>query len=480
MLISIEQYKGKMVISYVNKEGNVSFMQLNVPPSHQYSYVYAKYRNQALTNTSSWDKKLVRKIPCDFLDKHRIQEFFIDAGDEVVSPLFENNMPQLFSCDIEVDVTDEGFGDPGEANNRINSIAWSHFPDVIAFGLKPLSGDQCISIEKEVNEHMKKNGKRYSFIYKCYDNEATMLHDFLYNYARTAPLTTGWNFWNYDWRYIYNRCHKLNLDISWMSPTKQWYNHRMMDRGRKVDVMLPQHKLIVDYLEIYKKWDKTIEPKENNTLDFVAEAALGIKKVKYSGSFQDLYNKDYDRHIYYNIIDTILVEEIHNKLKTMDTFLGLGNITRVEAMSAFSPIQMLEATLTRYAYKRHLVFPKVKQDRVRESYEGAFVFEPKPDLYEWVVSFDYSSLYPSIMRQFKISIENLVMKDRNAVPKDDQIKCVTGAIFSKNPEPLLSEILTSYYNQRKEAQKTFKQAEKEASELEKILKKRKNEIQKVL
>lgn len=479
MVINIEQRQGKLIVSYINKEGDVSYMQLNVPVDHRFAYVYTRYRNEALPNIMSWDKKPVKKVPSEFLTKHRIQEFFIEAGD-IVNPLFDRNSPKLFSCDIEVDVTEEGFADAGDATNRINTIAWCRDPDLYVFGLKPLSGEQCDAIEKEINKHLEKIGKHYSFVYKQYDNEATMLHDFLYNYARLAPLITGWNFWNYDWRYITNRCKRLNLDISWMSPTKQWYRHKMKDRGKNIEIQLPQHKLIVDYLEIYKKWDRTVEPKENNTLDFVAEAAVGIKKVKYPGTLKDLYEKDFDKYVFYNGIDSILVEQIHNKLKTMGTFLGLGNITRVEAMNAFSPIQMLEATLTRYAYQRNQVFPKIKNDNVRETYEGAFVFDPVPDLYEWVASFDYASLYPSIMRQFKISIENFVTKSQTFEINNNQIKCVSGAVFDKTVEPFLSEILTNYYGQRKDAKKISQKAEKEAAELEKILKERKMTAEKSL
>jgi DNA polymerase elongation subunit (family B) len=480
MIVNIEQRSGKLIISYVTKKGEISYMQLNVPLSHQFTYVNARYANQALPDVKSWDNKGVKKIASGFLTRHRIQEFFIDAGEEIVAPLFERNMPQLYSCDIEVDVTDEGFASPEDAKERINAISWSHYPEIISFGLKSLSGEQCDIIEKKINKHIKKLNKKYTFIYKQYDNEATMLHDFLFNYAKHAPLITGWNFWNYDWRYIYNRCRRLNLDISWMSPTNQWYNHRIKDRGRRVEIMLPQHKLIIDYLEIYKKWDRTIDPKENNTLDFVAEAALGIRKVKYAGTFQDMYNKDYDQHILYNAIDSILVEEIHNKLKTMGTFLGLGNITQVEAMGAFSPIKMLEATLTRYAYYRNQVFPKEHQKRERGNYEGAFVFEPTPNLYSWLVSFDYASLYPSIMRQFKISIENFVTKDINFQLNHNQIKCISGAVFDKSIEPFLPEILTNYYNQRRNAKKISQNAEKKYFEFEKILKKRKKSVKKLL
>jgi DNA polymerase elongation subunit (family B) len=479
MIVNIEQRTGNLVVSYVNKEGEISYMKFTVPPNHQFSYVYSRGEAGALRDIRSWDNKPVRKVPAGFLSRNRIQEFFMDAGDQMTSPLFERNMPNLHSCDIEVDVSDDGFAEASDAKNRINTISFSHYPNAIVFGLKDLSGEQCHSIEEEINSHLKPLGREYKFVYKKYSSESDMLYDFLYNHARHAPLITGWHFWNFDWRYIYNRCKRLNLDISWMSPTKQWYRHKIMDRNNRADVWLPQHKLIVDYMEIYKKWDRIIDPKENNSLDFVAESALGIKKVKYSGTFQDLY-RDFSRHVFYNAIDTILVEEIHKKLKTMDTFLNLGNINRVEAMSAFSPIAMLEATATRYAYKRGWVFPKTNSNKEREDFEGAFVFKPTPDLYGWVASFDYASLYPSIMRQFKISMENFVGKNPDYVPKPHEIKCSSGAIFDASREPLLPEILTDYYAQRKEAQQISRNAEIELGQLRDALKKRTSDARKNL
>jgi len=419
-------------------------------------------------------------VATQFLSRNRIQEFLIDAGDDLTKHLFEQNFPNLYSCDIEVDVTDDGFAEPSSANNRINSIAWTHYPECMVFGLKELSGEECQRIEDDINKHVKKFDRAYRFTYKCFQNEADMIYDFLYNYARHAPLITGWFFWTYDWQYISNRCKRLNMDISWMSPTKQWYPYKIMDKNEKRVIMLPQHKLIVDYMAIYKKWDRTIEVKENDSLDFVADAALGIQKVKYPGSLKDLYLKDYEQYVFYNAIDTVLVELLDEKLKTMKTFLGLGNITRVEAMSAFSPIAMLEATMTRYAYHKGLVFPKTEGRKEREEYVGAFVFEPVPGIYPWIASFDAASLYPTIMRQFKISIENFKFKDKSYVPMDNEIKTSSGAVFDASYEPLIPEILTDYYNQRKKAKTTSQRAEKEANELEKILKERQSNTEKSL
>lgn len=475
MIVSIEQRPGSLIISYVKKDGQIGYAQLNIPANHQYEYRYTRYRDKASKNFLSFDNKLVEKIPARFLNKHRIQEFFIDAGEENIKHLFEPNMPKLYSCDIEVDVTDEGFAEPADATNRINSIAWTSYPEIICFGLKPLTGEEIVQIENNINEHVFKFHKHYNFTYKYYQNEADMLYDFLYNYARTAPLITGWYFWGYDWQYIFNRCSKLNLDISWMSPTKQWYTHTIKGRkaDEKVKLRLPQHKLIVDYMEIYKKWDRTVEVKENDTLDFVAESVLGIRKVKYPGTLRDLFIKDFPQYIFYNAIDTVLVEMIHEKIKTMGTFLGLGNITRVEAMSAFSPIAMLEATMTRYAYPKGKVFPKIEIKNKRDEYEGAFVYEPTPDLYPWVASFDFASLYPSIMRQFMMSVENFITKDKSFVPNDKQIKTVSGAVFDCSYEPLIPEILTDYYNKRKSAKKVSVDAEKDMAVLQEILAQRK-------
>ena len=477
MIINIEQRQGKLIISHIKKDGKVGFTQLNIPANHQYSYAYAQ-KGKGLPGLQSWDFRPVRKVPAQFLNPHRVQEFFMDAGEANVKHLFEANMPLFAAADIEVEVTDEGLNDPGlepeNARNRVTAICFSQYPNVTVFGSKPLTGEECAAIEKNINKHVEKFHKEYSFVYKYHANESDLIYDFFYNYVRHAPLLTGWNFWGYDWRYLMNRCKKLNMDVSWLSPTGQWYEHRLKSHNRDVTIMLPQHKLIVDYMAIYQKWDRTIEVKENDTLDFVCEEALGIRKVKYPGTLKELYDKDYPSYVFYNAIDTVLIELLNEKLKTMSTFLGLGNITRVEAMNAFSPIAMLGATATRYAYKNNYVFPKSEGKNEREPYEGAFVFEPIPNLYEWVAAFDFASLYPSIMRQFKLSIENFLFKDKNYTPKATEIKTSSGAVFDASYEPILAQILGDFYAQRKVAKKVSMDAEKKADEFKAILKQRKS------
>lgn len=276
------------------------------------------------------------------------------------------------------------------------------------------------------------------------------------------PIITGWNFVAYDWTYLFNRCKRLNIDISIASPSG-----RLMGQNN-----LPLHRLVVDYMDIYKKWDRVVDVKENNTLDFVAKAALGIQKVKYNGTLKDLYEDDFESYIFYNAVDTKLVEMIDRKLNTLQTFLALGNLTKVETLKAYSPIYMAESAMCREFLRRGRVFPRTDNaKRRRESYEGAFVVEPKTGLYEWVTSFDFASLYPSIMRQWNISPESYLrnLKPGETADIEKEIVCSSGAVFQKGPDSVFRTVLTEYYGKRKISKKTYEEIEEEIDQLKKFI-----------
>jgi len=61
--------------------------------------------------------------------------------------------------------------------------------------------------------------------------------------------------------------------------------------------------------------------------------------------------------------------------------------------------------------KRNIVIPpRINTDK-SEKFAGAYVKEPKPGVYDWVVSFDLNSLYPHLIMQYSISPETLVSMD---------------------------------------------------------------------
>ena len=47
--------------------------------------------------------------------------------------------------------------------------------------------------------------------------------------------------------------------------------------------------------------------------------------------------------------------------------------------------------------KKGIVIPPKKDQDKSEKYAGAYVKEPIPGMYDWVVSFDLNSLYPHLI-----------------------------------------------------------------------------------
>jgi DNA polymerase elongation subunit (family B) len=456
-MIDIEQKNSVLSISYFDENGEVAIDKIVVPSEELFEWEYCAEKDGHPV-FKSWDEKPVKKVKTRFLSKWRMEEFLLSLPPERTANIYSMNVPKKFFVDIEVFVGDE-WPKPEQAKTPVTAITFCHEDRVISMGTKQLTSQQISNIKKKIQEHI---GKSVDFNYLYFKSEFDMLSSFFLKAMQKMPVITGWNFIGFDWTYLINRCKRLNIDISDSSPTKKLSG----------ELMMPVHRLVVDYLDVYRKWDRIIDMKENNTLDYVAKAALGINKIKYPGTLQDMYESDFETYIFYNAVDTKLVEMIDKKLNTLQTFLTLGGIAQVEANRAFSPIWMTEAAMTRELYRRNRVFPKTeKLSRKRESYEGAFVVEPKTGIYEWVASFDFASLYPSIMRQWNISPESYLhnVDALEEIDVNTYIKTSSGAVFRKDKDSVFRTILTDFYAKRKSSKKIYMEIEEEIEALKKYI-----------
>ena len=325
---------------------------------------------------------------------------------------------------------------------------------------------QEILIQKQIDEHFKDIDDDFSFTFKCFKSEYDMMSTFMMSFVQKFPMMTGWNYIKFDWQYIINRCKKLGVDIGSASPIGRNF-------GRDE---FPCHVGVMDYLDIYAKWDRTVDIKEDFKLDTVGEAVVGIKKVKYEGTIQDMYEKDYPKYVFYNVIDTALVYLIHQKIKTMDIALTIAHMTQISIFKAASPVAITEALLAREFLTRNLVMakdPKAPPSK-REQFEGAFVKEPITGMHNAVAAFDFASLYPSIMRQMNVSPESFKKKvspdKRHEEIGDNNIVSVTGAVYDTE-RSVLKDVLTRLYDQRKEYKKESFRLQQKAYDLEQELKK---------
>lgn len=457
-MINIEQESNILHVSYINNEGGISIEKINIPSNEMFEWVYADPRDKTISNNvTSWDNKPVKKQKTTYLSKWRLEEFITSLPVETKNKILSFNQPKKFFIDIEVWVGDE-WPKPDLAKFPITAISFCVGDKIISLGTKKIENDKILKIHSRIENYL---NRKVAFNYLYFESEYDMLYSFFNKAIQKMPLLTGWNFIGFDWPYLINRCKHLNIDYNVASPTQKFKKE------------LPLHRMVVDYLEVYKKWDRVIDIKENNTLDYVSKAALGIQKVKYNGNLQELYENDFESYIFYNAIDTKLVEMIDVKLNTLTTFLKLGNIVHVEADKAFSAIWMTESVMTREFLKMNKVFPKKDkgENTKNEKYVGALVIEPQVGMYKWITTFDFASLYPTIMRQWNISPETYIKKiDGNEeVDVEKYIKSASGAIFKKEDDSIFRKILTNYFSQRKSAKKEMMEIEEEIEKLKALI-----------
>jgi DNA polymerase elongation subunit (family B) len=466
MLLDIIQQDDTIWISYYNLDGKTRFKEYPLGPDDMFNWQACeegdKKADQKMTN---WDGRPVKKVKTRYLNKYRLTEFLENIGFSDRELIFGYHFPKTYFVDIEVEVIDD-FPDPEKALTPVTTICIvTPNKQAIVLATKDLPKHEIGSIENKVNDHFKDLGVTYQFEFKKFNSEYDMLYTFLSRFVKNFPMMSGWNFINFDWKYIYNRSVKLGINPEIASPT-----------GMVSNLGLPAHVGIMDYLDIYAKWDRTVDIKEDLKLDTAGEAVLGVKKVKYNGTIQDLYEKEYPKYVFYNIVDTAIVQLIHEKIKTMEIALTIAHMSQISLFKAASPVAVTESLICRALLTKNKVMAKDPAPPARKNskYEGAFVKDPIVGMHYGVACFDFASLYPSIMRQMNVSPESLIKKvdpeQRKKELADDRIVAVNGAVYSTETS-ILKEILSDLYGQRREYKKKSFELQQKAYDMEKSISK---------
>lgn len=311
---------------------------------------------------------------------------------------FDPELINIVYLDIEV-FTDGTFPDPEQSKFPINAISLRTRGKTYAFGLTYEGCGDYVNDRKDI-------------IVELYDNEETLLSKFIQLWTELEiDVISGWNSNTFDIPYICGRIEKtLGEDaIRKLSPFNNVYaGTRNNSFGQKELFYVIKGISQLDYLALYKKF--TFVNRETYKLDFIAEVELGDRKEDVSefDNLFDLYEKDFQLFMDYNIKDTELVERLDDRLKFMDIALTLAYFSKVNYEDIFSPMRYWENIIQNYLYEQKIVVPYEKTVNEKTAkFEGAYVKAPITGKHEFMVSFDFTSLYPYIIRTFNISPETI-------------------------------------------------------------------------
>ncbi|MFH1359321.1 MAG: DNA-directed DNA polymerase [archaeon] len=250
-----------------------------------------------------------------------------------------------------------------------------------------------------------KGNSKESFVEKFKDEEE-MLENFLKYIKEYDPdILTGYFSDGFDLPYLRARAEKnkikLSLGIDGSQP--------VFSRGR---MMTGRIKGIVhlDLLRFIRVVYSQYLQSETLSLNDVSNELLGEKKAKWEFKHSSKIKGDeWNDYFKYNLKDSDLTFRLAEKI-----WPDILEFTKIIQEPLFDVSRDSMATqvenyvihnLDRFneIVEKRPIHSEISDRRDEERFEGAFVFQPIPGLYENVVFFDFTSMYASVIVTFNLS-----------------------------------------------------------------------------
>jgi DNA polymerase Pol2 len=279
-----------------------------------------------------------------------------------------------------------------------------------------------------------------------FSSEKKMLQALVKYVQKISPdIITGYYSDGFDMPYLKSRAQKnkikLSLGIDSSEPKfSGGINKRAKIIGRT-------HIDLFQFIQIaYSQYLQS----ETLSLNDVSSELLGEKKVEHEFKPQEkMIQSEWTKFFKYNLQDSNLTYKLFMKAwpdilefsKTMQE--PLFEVSRNGMSSNIDSYIIHNLEKFNEIIEKRPTHEMISKRRKREQYEGAFVLQPTPKLYEKIVMFDFTSYWPSIIASFNLSYSTyLEKKSSNSL----QVKLSKGKeiYFSKTPgffPQMLKEII---------------------------------------
>jgi len=376
-----------------------------------------------------------------FLNQYILEEY---PDDEIK---YDVSKIRIFTIDIETGA-ENGFPNIETADQDILAISIqdSNTNRITVFGAKPFRNEMG-----DVD-------------YLHFESETGLLKGFLHWWSSNYPdIITGWNVQLFDIPYILRRVERLlgEKEARLISPWNNILCREIYIKGRKQIAYDISGIATLDYLELYKKFTYTNQ--ESYRLDHICDVELGVKKLDHSefDTFKEFYTKNWQKFVEYNIHDVRLVNQLDDKMKLLELAVTMAYDAKVNFEDVYSQVRMWDNIIYVYLAKQNITIPPKKESSKDNKYAGAFVKEPIPGMYDWVVSFDLNSLYPHLIMQYNLSpetllphkhpnasVDRLLNRELDLTDLIGQTVCANGTFYDTTYQGFLPKLMEKIYQER--------------------------------
>jgi DNA polymerase-2 len=347
----------------------------------------------------------------------------------------------MLSLDIECSMSGELYSIGLYANNNIPNVDENELKRVLMIGEPQVDADSYIVWVKDEKQLLVELIEQVSLI--------------------DADIFIGWNVINFDFRLLQKRMdlHGIKFAIGRDASAPRWRKNSNNTEQVFIEVA---GRVVLDGIDLLKTATYSFP---SFSLDNVANTLLGIgKKIENStnstpesriAEINHNFNHDKLALAAYNLEDCRLVWLIFEKTQLLEfaqlraQLTGLA-IDRIGgSVAAFTNLYLPK--LHRSGY----IAPNMGDGESDLISPGGYVMDSIPGLYDNILVLDFKSLYPSIIRSYKIDPMGLIEGMNEKLEETEKVseQCISGfdgACFSRNKN-FLPDIITSLWLERDKA-----------------------------
>ncbi len=306
-----------------------------------------------------------------------------------------------------------------------------------------------------IGEPPKNHPHKISF----FPEEKILLQSFFEWFKDIDPdVIIGWHIIGFDLQFLDNKCKELNINFELGRSEGKVTIRKREPRGFFAFV---PGRVVIDGPTALRT---SFFSFEDFKLETVAQEILGTGKTITSEEnkakeIERLFKEDKLALAEYNLQDAVLVSEIFNKTGIIELYIKRAQLSGL----LIDQLAMMTAAFDHFYLPRlhriGYVAPDVKNLETSEHSAGGHVLDPIPGIYDDVVVLDFKSLYPSIIRTFKIDPLSRLLSHIDTVNTPEGYK------FSST-QNFLPEFIENLMEQRAKA---IKQNDRSLSQAIKIL-----------
>ncbi|WP_221799932.1 DNA polymerase II [Oceanobacter mangrovi] len=264
--------------------------------------------------------------------------------------------------------------------------------------------------------------------------EADLLAELNLLLARLDPdAIIGWNLIQFDIDVLVQLYRQHRITMTWGRDGSRLKWRRRRDMPDRVSVQMAG-RVALDGIELLRAASFQFE---SFSLNFVSEQLLGDSKLL-TGSqrghdIQRLYETDIASFAAYNLQDCDLVWRIFAEVKLFEFAIERSLMTGLALDRMGGSVAAFENLYLPRLHRAGYIAPNMGEGYKAEKSPGGYVMDSRPGLFEHVLVLDFKSLYPSIIRTFKIDpmglIEGLTTDAAETLPNDHWVPGFFGARF---------------------------------------------------